>query len=439
MNAELIARVNQNDEESVIELLSRGADPDWRDSNGRTPLLIAANKNNADLISILLTFGADTEAAERGGSGDTPLMRAVIGGNVDSVRILLRGGALVNKTDLNGHTALYFATTYNLGAMVNILLAHGASPDISNKQRMTPLHAALHLCDKALDPAANAPGTDKPGDHSRTALDDGCNGGPGAIFSALLRHSSRPDMRDNMGNTPLHLAARSGYYEMVCQLLAVPVKPDIANHSGDTPLHLAAAKGDATIINTLLKHGFKPDCKDHNKATPLHYAVRGKDIEPVRELLAATFELDGVNDLGDTALHVAVKEEKDEIARALLLNGADPNIRSKTGNTPLHYATELKNGKCIDMLLANGARTDIKNYRGLTPFAMAQGDTAIINQLTNHPPYCPQPQSLLQNCRTAIRSRLIDNHPRQPLSGSIDRLDCLPGSMRTYLYYPPTL
>ncbi len=66
MNAELIARVNQNDEESVIELLADGADPDWRDSNGLTPLLIAANENNADLISILLTFGADTEAAERG-------------------------------------------------------------------------------------------------------------------------------------------------------------------------------------------------------------------------------------------------------------------------------------------------------------------------------------------------------------------------------------
>lgn len=78
MNAELTSKVIQNDEASVIELLARGADPDCRDSDGWTPLLIAVNENNANLVSILLAYGADAEAAESGFLGWTPLIVATL-------------------------------------------------------------------------------------------------------------------------------------------------------------------------------------------------------------------------------------------------------------------------------------------------------------------------------------------------------------------------
>lgn len=55
MNAELISKVIQNDEASVLELLALGADPDCPGPDDCTPLLLAARGKNADLISILLT------------------------------------------------------------------------------------------------------------------------------------------------------------------------------------------------------------------------------------------------------------------------------------------------------------------------------------------------------------------------------------------------
>ena len=567
MNAELISKVLQQDEASVHELLARGANPNCRDSDGSTPLFQVVLGKNANLVSTLLAYGADISATENR-SGSTPLIIAASAGFVDGVRILLTEGASVNDADFEGHTALHIATAYNFGAVVDVLLAHNASPDIPDGEGKTPLHAAASYClqsPTAINP--NARRTDKSHDHNCTALDNSPGNGHNAIFSALLKDSSRPDMRDNSGNTPLHLAARDGYQkavcqllavtaelditnhdgqtplhlaaagghgavirmlqkhgfqpdckdnkgntplhlaarsgrfeavremlthescdhgcavldnvpghspifsvplkhsslpdmcnnkgdtplhlaaadghlEAVCQLLAVTVEPDRANHNGRSPLHVAAAAGHSTVISVLLKHGLQPDCKDNKDNTPLHLAVKSRRFGAVQEMLAAPLRVNAINFHGHTPLHLAIREGRVEMAKALLINGADPNTRSTRygshGSTALNYATCWNRSECIDLLLANGARTDIKDNLGFTPLAREK-DKAIINKLTNPPLRYLQPQSLQISCRAAIRTRLIDNHPRQPLSASIDKLDCLPGSMKVYLYSAPAL
>ena len=102
----------------------------------------AVYRNNANLISILLAYGADAEAAESGFLGWTPLIVATVEGFIDVVRLLLTEGASVSGTDPIGNTALYHATTHSQGAIVDVLLAHGASPDVPNDVGRTPLHAA---------------------------------------------------------------------------------------------------------------------------------------------------------------------------------------------------------------------------------------------------------------------------------------------------------
>ena len=63
-------------------------------------------------------------------------------GFVDVARLLLKEGALVNGADSRKCTPLHYATAHNQGAMVDLLLAHGASPDIPDDLGELPLHVA---------------------------------------------------------------------------------------------------------------------------------------------------------------------------------------------------------------------------------------------------------------------------------------------------------
>ena len=442
MNAALFCRVKQNDEASVLKLLARGVNPNCRDSDDFTPLHRAAYAGNANLVSILLAHGANAGAA-RNKSGTTPLSLAALEGLVDVAGMLLAEGARVDTADWSGLTALHFATFRNHPAMVDLLLAHGASPDAPDKTGVTPLHVAAFYYHEALAKArlADIHKTDKR--RVRCAeLDNAPGGHHSLIFSALLKRSSRPDMQDDSGDTPLHLAATDGYHTAICQLLGVTVEWDTANHKGFTPLHLAAREGHSDAINELLEHGFQPDAKTNFGDTPLHLAIISRQYDAVQAVLAAALKLETTNDYGLTALQLAIRTGSVEMAKTLLNNGANPNTCSSIdGSTALHVAVRANQVECIDLLFANGARTDIKDLRGDTPMAIAKTshNSIAINKLTNPPPRYFQPQSLRQNCRATIRTRLIANRPQQSLSATINKLDCLPGYVRNYLYYPLAL
>ena len=439
MNAELFSKVYEDDEASVLDLLANGADPNCRDEDDFTPLHRATIGENANLVSILVAHGANVEA-EPEDCDLTALKFAAINGLVDVARALLEGGALVNRADESGFTPLHHATFCQRAKLVDFLLAHGASPDAPNRKGTTPLHAAASYGGLAFfeakygDTDSSSNGLS---DYSNTESDYLRNDGDKAIFSALLKHSSRPDMPDRKGNTPLHLAAKTGFHEAVCQLLAVPVQHDIANRDGDTPLHLAAGWGRGANVRILLKHGCQPDCKNNDGETPLHLAISSRRPEAVQEMLAAPLELNAIDPCGRTPLQFTVYCDCFDMARSLLINGAATDACSSKGKTALHYAVGSPGrNHFIDLLLANGARTDIKDRDGSTPLALAKTyrNKTAIKKLVNPSRRCLQPRSLQISCRKAIRTWLIANHPQQTLSTSIDKLVCLPWNVRDYLY-----
>ena len=91
-------------------------------SNGDTPLKIAAaaGENHTDIVKILLNAGVNVDAPSR--SGVTPLMSACRHGNVSAVQLLLDRGADCSLTSQDGYTSLHYATYSEHGAKVIELL-----------------------------------------------------------------------------------------------------------------------------------------------------------------------------------------------------------------------------------------------------------------------------------------------------------------------------
>lgn len=79
----------------------------------------------------------------------------------------------------------------------------------------------------------------------------------------LLANGADKDAGDKKGDTPLILAARSGYGEGVARLLMSGAQVDKPNRLGETALIVAVQQRQAAIVSTLLKLGANPDKRDH--------------------------------------------------------------------------------------------------------------------------------------------------------------------------------
>jgi ankyrin repeat protein len=100
----LLSAVDSASSENARLLLSKGADANARDNNGRAALWYAAILENTGLITLLLEHGADVNA--RDNEGRTALMHAADLCRTWDIRALLDAGADPNIQDKRGRTAL---------------------------------------------------------------------------------------------------------------------------------------------------------------------------------------------------------------------------------------------------------------------------------------------------------------------------------------------
>jgi len=127
---------------------------------GATPLFLAAEVNNLDVIKLLVEAGADPLiATER---GTTPLMMAAGAGTdvqrerapeeravaVETAKFLVERGADVNAAGQYGWTALHAATYQGMNDLIEYLVSKGAKIDQKDEFGQTPLSISLSVLTK---------------------------------------------------------------------------------------------------------------------------------------------------------------------------------------------------------------------------------------------------------------------------------------------------
>jgi len=101
--------IKRGDTTYLRYLLQKGADPNLRDGRGNTPMLLAAQLSQADMIPILVAARANPNLANS--SGETPLIRAVQQRNIPTVRALIAANANPDQPDnVAGLSARDYAT-----------------------------------------------------------------------------------------------------------------------------------------------------------------------------------------------------------------------------------------------------------------------------------------------------------------------------------------
>lgn len=142
MKVDLVKAVQSNEFDSVKESLNKGANVNQKDSSGNSLLIISAANGYAEMVQLLLSFGADLSAVDANMKA-TALHAAASLGHPEVMKILVEYGIKIDyKGPYNGYTALHDAVLQNNIEGVKILIKSGADINIKGKDGNTPLMLA---------------------------------------------------------------------------------------------------------------------------------------------------------------------------------------------------------------------------------------------------------------------------------------------------------
>ena len=225
-----------NHTETVRLLVSSlGANPNVGENlTGLTPLHRAAAKGHTETVLELLDSTANIESVTK--DIRTPLHEAVKSGNIETVRLLLERGADIHR-EYEGSTALHLAAVYGYARILELLAASGANIHGVNQQGRTPLQRA-------------------------------CRERRSAVVGKLLNLGADPEYRDPQGFSAVHLAALAGNFGVMQALL--DRKPDLEakDNLGRTPMFLAAMNRHRSVVALLKRAGAKPQVLNKDEKAP---------------------------------------------------------------------------------------------------------------------------------------------------------------------------
>jgi len=381
----------------ISELYNTGAK--LRTPNG-SPLHWAAEFNQLSTARRLISCGADP-SLQRPFDHQTPFHRTAVRGHIELTKLMYRP-SLVTMHDLHGKMPLHAACAMGQKEVVKYILSQ--MPSILT-QRILPFQ--------------------------RTPLHCAAENGHGAIVHLLISHGAFEDIADSHFITPLYLAAREGHYDTCKLLINCGARVSLRDTlDGNSPLHAAAASGHHHVVEFLLASGAALNLRNFHGETPIHRAVRymresvvkfllehdltglliqtqcalgqplltyafgttyaigtGRQTPPVT-LLSPLLEHGADVDCrslanGQTPLFCAAAAETTDALSLFLDHGADVNATDCFCATALHEAASFGQIPAIELLVRHSALVDAKDLEKQTPlyYAVERGREDVVQAL----------------------------------------------------------
>ena len=327
----------------VKQVLDNGANPNFSDKNGVTPLLAAAHMGSSATLRMLLAANVEVnfvpsglrqfalskshaplderELMEAASRGETALNAAVRQGHVTDAHYLLSNGARIDLANRHGEAPLFVAVTAGNLEMVKMLLERGANPNsVEQDNRRNRLALAKHAMGK------------------NSVLITAVQKGHLDVAKLLVETGADVNYRGFMGKTAAYVAVENGRRKQLGHLLDEKAGVNIVSLAGISPLMEAAKLGNRRVVADLL--------------------ASGADVNVIeRPELGYARETQGGSSSGMTALMFAARGGHDDVVSQLLQAGAETNIHNTNGEDAQALADGAGYDDIAEMLLP-GARQD---------------------------------------------------------------------------------
>lgn len=204
----------------IHRLIKLGANPDYSDIIGATPIIYAIANNRYNAVIALLAYEPKLNFLTF--EGESPLHIAAKYNLIEIGEALIRKGADINFRDRYGCTPLHYTAIYNYLYFTDMLLYYEASTDTRSLDGTTPLMAAVWV-----------------GDAETTDL--------------LIQAGANTGIADNQGFTPLLVAAQNGDTLVARLLLTNGADISSINKYNYNALGIAIRSDQIDMTNYLLE------------------------------------------------------------------------------------------------------------------------------------------------------------------------------------------
>ena len=340
---------------------------DEYDEEEVSPLHVASYYNKTEFIKTLID-DCQQDINSQDSNGTTPLMIAAKKGNIETIEELLKYNASKSATNKHGQTAILIALKYNQPEAANIIIQALPEPTLNLSATDNSGYNVLHYLGYCNDEN---------------------------ILNVIEKYIYVDDMIESSINpscsVPLHIAALNGSTQTVKWLLNHGASPAVENCMGQSPLLLAIKNNHAEVVDLLLEVS-SPEIPDNYGQLALHYAAAvGCSVEIIQKIYNKFPKaMNKMDTNGNFPFHNAVKSNKRDVLDFFFKEGGELLLVKKNSNGMTPFMLAVACGAMESYKYLKEMKTDfyVKSMSGTSPFliACAYGQLEMVRMLFKEDP-----------------------------------------------------